>query len=252
MGFALAKTVHTLLLPPAVLLLLMLSGALLLRRHRTAGRSLIALSCLLLYLLSLPFTADLLIRPLEAYAPPFRAGDARADAVVVLGSGVLDLSWVPATAAPSGTAMSRLVAGVLLAREMQLPLVLSGGSGEIAPSAVREADAMAELAVRLGIPRERIRTEALSRNTRENAAAVRALVGGDRVVLVTSAFHMRRATAFFDKEGFTVLPAPTAYRVEYRSSSLSNLLPRAGHLETSSLALAEHISTFWYRSRGLI
>lgn len=246
------KIIQILLLPPASLLLVMLAGTLLLRKRRAAGRALIAFGAVLLYLLSLPLTADLLIGPLEAFAPPRISQETRADAVVVLGSGVRDLSWVHAPAAPSETTTTRLVAGIALSNELGLPLVLSGGSGELASTGVREADAMAGLAVRLGIPREQITIDAASRDTRENAAAVRHLVKGDRVILVTSAFHMRRAAAFFAKQGFSVTPAPTAYRAESRPSSLSNLLPRAGHLETSSLALSEHLSTYWCRLRGLI
>ena len=252
MVFILSRTIQALVLPPASLLLLMLGGMVLLRRHRAAGRALIALGVVLLYLLSLPLTADLLIRPLEAFAPPLDTRELRADAVVVLGSGVLDLSWVPAPAQPSETAVSRAITGISLAKQQGLPLVLSGGSGEIAPGSAREADTLAELATRFGIPREQIKTEGLSRNTQENASMVRALLPGDRIVLVTSAFHMRRAAACFKKQGFTVLPAPTAYRAETRPSSLSNLLPRAGHLETSSLALSEYLSTTWYRVRSII
>lgn len=252
MAFVVAKTVQILLLPPASLLILMLGGALVYHRRRAAAKTLIALGAVLLYLLSLPLTADLLIRPLERFAPPLQQKDIGANAVVVLGSGVRDLSWIPATAAPSETALCRLVTGIETASFLNIPLVLSGGSGEIASGTVREADALAELAVRLGVPRERIRIDPLSRNTRENASLVRAIVGGDDIVLVTSAFHMRRAEALFAREGFRVIPAPTCYRAETRPASLGNLLPRAGNLETSSLALSEYLSTAWYRFRGLI
>jgi uncharacterized SAM-binding protein YcdF (DUF218 family) len=252
MGFVATKVIQILLLPPASLLLLMVAGVVLLRRHRAAGRALIALGMVLLYLLSLPFTADLLIRRLESFAPPLTARPAKADAVVVLGSGVRDLTWVPAPAQPSDTAIGRLVTGISLSNAWDLPLVLSGGSGEIADIRVREADAMAGLAVRLGVPRERITIDSLSRNTRENAMAVRALVPGNSIILVTSAFHMRRAAAFFAKQGFMVVPAPAGFRAESRPSSLSNLLPRAAHLDTSAVALSEHMSTAWYRLRGMI
>jgi uncharacterized SAM-binding protein YcdF (DUF218 family) len=147
---------------------------------------------------------------------------------------------------------SRLIAAVEIAKRLQAPLVVSGGSGEIAEMKVREADAMADLAVQLGVPQELIRINNISRNTHEDAAAVRILVRGDDVILVTSAFHMKRSVAFFRKQGFTVIPAPVAYRAQSRPSSLSYLLPRASHLETSSLAISEYVSTVWYRLRGMI
>jgi uncharacterized SAM-binding protein YcdF (DUF218 family) len=250
--FVLSRIIQALVLPPASLLLLMAAGAVLYRRQRTAGRSLLALGALLLYILSLPLTADLLMQPLENYAQPLDSREVRADAVVVLGSGVVDLSWVPAPAQPSDTALARAVAGIVLAKRLNIPLILSGGSGEIAPGSAREADALADLTLQLGLPREQIKIEPLSRNTEENASLVRTLLPGDRIVLVTSAFHMRRAAACFRKQGFTVIPAPTAYYTGTRSSSFSNLLPRADDLSTSSLALSEYLSTTWYRIRGVI
>ena len=59
-----------------------------------------------------------------------------------------------------------------------------------------EADAIVEMLGVLGVPREAIRMEGQSRNTRENAVNSLPLVqslGARRVLLVTSAVHMPRA-----------------------------------------------------------
>ena len=252
MLFTLTKVIQALILPPGGLLLLLLAGAALGRLHRNAGRAVTAFAATLLYLLSLPLTADLLIRPLESFAKPLQERSVAADAVVVLGSGVRDLSWVPAQPAPSETALARLTAGVVLARRHRLPLVVSGGSGEIADVKVREADAMARVATELGMDRAKLLLDSRSRNTLENAAEVQKLVAGRRIILVTSAFHMKRSTAMFTKQGFTVIPAPTAFRTESRPSSPANLLPRMAFLDTSSLALSEYLSLSWYRLTGAI
>lgn len=70
-----------------------------------------------------------------------------------------------------------------------------------------------ELVLR-GIPAEAIRLETRGRNTREQAANIRALLGppatDERVVLVTSPTHIRRAVLCFRRAGFaraTGLPA---------------------------------------------
>jgi len=252
MLFTITKVIQTLILPPGGLLLLFLAGAALGRWHRNAGRALMALAATLLYLLSLPLTADLLIRPLESFAKPLSERSVAADAVVVLGSGVRDLSWVPAQPAPSETALARLTAGVVLAKRHRLPLVLAGGSGEIADVKVREADAMARIAGELGMDRSKLLLDKRSRNTLENAAEVRKLMAGTRIILVTSAYHMKRSSAMFMKQGFTVISAPTAFRTETRPSSPANLLPRMTALDASSLALSEYLSLFWYRLAGAI
>jgi uncharacterized SAM-binding protein YcdF (DUF218 family) len=203
----------------------------------------------LLYLLSIEPVADRLIRPLETAYPPLQQA-AKADAVVVLSGGVRDLSWVPAAPEPAEHSISRLVAGIEIARSLHLPLVLSGGSGETTPRGPAEADALADTAVRLGFARQDLIIESGSRNTWENAAAVKALIPGKTIILVTSAFHLKRAAGMFKKNGFTVLPAPADYRSSARSWSPAKLIPRAESLALSSTALAERLSLTWYGMTG--
>lgn len=250
MGFIVSKLLLYLLLPPAGLLLLMLAGFILLRRHRNTGRALIAAGIVLLYGLSLDPVADRLMRPLEAHYRPLPEGPVRADAVVVLGGGVQDLSWVPAGPAPSGSSLERLVAAVQLARKHHLPLVIAGGSGEPVPGAVREADAMADTAIRLGFPAKDIVIENRSRNTWENAEAVQKLLPGKTIILVTSSFHMRRSVGMFKRQGLSVLPAPAGYYSQTRHGSYTDYLPQASALATSSTAIAEYLSLSWYRITG--
>jgi uncharacterized SAM-binding protein YcdF (DUF218 family) len=252
MGFIISKVLLYLLLPPASLLLLMLAGFILLRRHRNAGRVLIAAGIVLLYALSLNPVADRLIKPLEASYLPLSEDLVKADAIVVLGGGARDLSWVPAGPEPSEGSLERLVGAVQLARKHHLPLVMSGGTGDPKPGTVLEANAMANVAIRLGIPAKDIVIENRSRNTWENAEAVQKLLPGKTVVLVTSAFHMRRSLAMFKKQGFSVLPAPVGYRSLTRHGSFTDYLPQASALATSSMAIAEHFSLAWYRMTGKI
>ena len=70
---------------------------------------------------------------------------------------------------------------------------------------------------RLGpnIDRKRIEIETASRNTHENAVNTTLLVKprpGDRWLLITSAWHMRRALCAFRTAGFNVEPWPVADR----------------------------------------
>lgn len=252
MGFIIAKVLLYLVLPPAGILVFVLSGFAVMGRHRRVGRSLAAAGVALLYLLSLGPVADLLIRPLESSFPPYAGTGAGAEAVVVLGGGVRDLSWVPAEPAPSRTSLERLVHAMQLARRARVPLVISGGSGEIVLGPLREADAMAATAAGLGFPSRDIVVEGRSRNTRESAKAVGELLSSRTIVLVTSAFHMKRSVRMFARQGFTVIPAPSGYLSQSRPWSITLLLPRAAYLEDSSTAIAEYLSIAWYRLTGVI
>jgi uncharacterized SAM-binding protein YcdF (DUF218 family) len=144
------------------------------------------------------------------------------------------------------------VGAVQIARNHRLPLVITGGSGEPAPGAVREADAMAAAAIRLGFPAEHIVIENRSRNTWENAESVQKLLPGKTILLVTSAFHMRRSIGMFKKQGCIVLPAPAGYRSQTRHGSVTDYLPQASALAVSSTAIAEYLSLSWYRMTGNI
>jgi uncharacterized SAM-binding protein YcdF (DUF218 family) len=252
MGFTLAKMLLLLVVPPSGMLVLMAGGLIMRRWHRTAGLSLVALGAFLLYAVSLAPVSGMLIRPLESYAPPFSGTTARVDAVVVLGSGVTDLSWVPAPPSPSATALERLTAGIEIARRLKVPLAVSGGTGEVDGSDIREADAMADAAVRLGFPRRSIIVDNSSRNTLENARSVGRLLSGRTIVLATSAYHMRRAAAMFRRQGFTVIPAPAGYRSRSFAPSWADLIPRASALAVSSLAVSERLSLAWYGMRGTL
>jgi uncharacterized SAM-binding protein YcdF (DUF218 family) len=250
MGFVAQKVLLNLILPPASLLLLILSGLILLRWRRTAGRALMAIGIILLYALSLDPVADKLIRPLEEAYRPYAGIDARPEAVVVLGGGVHDLRWVPAPPAPSGQSLERLVQGIYRARALHRPLFIAGGSGSLAPDDVPEADAMADMAVKLGFPRGDIIIDNRSRNTWENAEAVKQALQGKTIILVTSAYHMIRSSGVFKKQGFTVVPDPTGYLSQTQHRSPAFLLPQARALSLSSTAIAEYLSLAWYWTTG--
>jgi uncharacterized SAM-binding protein YcdF (DUF218 family) len=250
MGFLLSKILLSLLLPPAGLLILMVAGIVVIRRNRALGRALVTAGIALLYLLSLSPTGDRLIRPLEAAFPPFHDSGVKVNAVVVLSGGAKDLSWVPAPTAPSDTSLERLVTGIQIARTRRLPLVITGGSGLVTRGGPKEADAMADAAVKLGFPRRDLVIENRSRNTWESAQQVRALLPAQTIILVTSAFHMKRSAGMFRKQGFTVLPAPAGYKSQTRPFSITCLIPGAEALNTSATALSEYLSLAWYGMIG--
>ncbi|WP_375446900.1 YdcF family protein [uncultured Fibrella sp.] len=79
-----------------------------------------------------------------------------------------------------------------------------------------------------GVPTRDMIWETYSRNTHENALfsarVLRQTFHTDRCVLVTSAFHLRRATACFAKAGVKAVPFPAAFIHEPRQFTLADLL----------------------------
>jgi uncharacterized SAM-binding protein YcdF (DUF218 family) len=250
MFFVLTKVFQALVLPPSGLLLLMLAGFLIVKKNRRAGGVLIASGAVLLYMMSIHLVSDALVRPLEKSHPPLMQAPVDARAIVVLSGGVKDLSWIGLEPEPSETSLVRTVTGVLFYRARRIPFIVVGGSGDPSKPDIREADAMARVASGLGVPRKDIIIENKAKNTLESAVAVKTMFTGKRIILVTSAQHMKRAAGMFVKQGFDVIPAPTEYHGERRGVSLSSFIPNAGNLNVSSRALSEYMSLAWYSMRG--
>ncbi|HLO26730.1 MAG TPA: ElyC/SanA/YdcF family protein [Geobacteraceae bacterium] len=250
MLFTLQKIIWFLVMPPASLFLVLLVGVAVSWKRRMAGSLLILAGLVLFYLLSIAPVADVLLEPLERAAFPLQKIPATADAVVVPGGGSVDLAWCGASPVPNAETMTRLVKGVELAKRMNIPLVLAGGNGEPFATVLNDADVMADAAYAMGMSRNRMIVENRSRNTLENSHAVRRLVKGNRIILATSAYYMKRADAMFTRRGFTVIPAPTYHLVQTRKSGPASLIPRAGIFANSTVALAEWLSMAWWRIRG--
>jgi uncharacterized SAM-binding protein YcdF (DUF218 family) len=245
------RILQSLILPPASLLLLMAAGFVIRGVCRTCGRLLIAAGFILLYLVCISPVSDALIKPLESAYPPLRVAQKgmKADAIVVLGGGVRDPGWLGIDPVPSEIALERVVAGVALARIISLPVVMVGGEDPQKPG-ITEADAMARAATGLGLPDRDLVVVGKAQNTLESADAVKNRLAGRRIVLVTSAFHMRRAAGMFRKKGFEVIPAPCGHRGEQRVSSFRLFIPFADCLVSSRLALSEYLSLAWYTAKG--
>ena len=73
------------------------------------------------------------------------------------------------------------------------------------------------------------------------------------VILVTSAMHMRRAAAVFEKQGFRVHPAPTDFAASTEGAwSVMSFFPSAHHLYLTTRAVHEYFGLFVYWVLGRI
>lgn len=239
------KFVSAFLLPPLNLLLLSGLGIVLLGRRPRLGRGLILTSWVLLYGLSTPLVGRTLLQSLEYY-PPLRLPDVRdaADAIVVLGGGMYCDAPEYAGDSVSGSTLDRLRYAARLHRATGKPILVSGGKPA---SDTAEAVAMQETLMNdFHVPVQWI--EGQSANTLENVRLSATLLqaqGIRRVYVVTHAWHMPRAVAEFEKVGFEVVPAPTAFTTACRMRVL-DFLPRTHGLQLTTLALHEWIGRAWY------
>ena len=241
------RLLEALILPPGSGVLILVAALLALRAgwRRSARTGLIA-ALLLLYLPATHWGAGVLMQ--AAQGPPVTEQLADAGAILLPGAGRAPTPEGAAhPARPSALAKERLLRTARLARESGRPVVTSGG--DLDGLGEPEAETLARELVRLGIP---VRwREGRARNTRENAVLSAALLreaGIRRVWVVTQAWHMPRLTASFAGTGVEPVPMEVG-RVRASPPTPENLLPDAGALRLSALALHELAGRAWYGLR---
>jgi uncharacterized SAM-binding protein YcdF (DUF218 family) len=110
---------------------------------------------------------------------------------------------------------------------------------------------MSRAAQELGVAASDIVLENVSKNTAEEAARVAPMIGQERFLLVTSAFHMPRAVALFRKQGLDPIPSPSDYRVKVEGGTPTfGLYPQSGRLTQADIAMHEYVGMKWAKLRG--
>lgn len=201
-----------------------MSLLLLLRRHRAAQPMLWA-GLLVLGLLGFRAVPDALLRPLEnRYRVPPAASIDSHEGVIVLGGAFEDPdSYLAHGQVPLGDAAERMTVSANLQRQHPgLALVFSGGEGRLLSTGIPEAELASIFYQQQGLDMRRVQLETGSRNTRENARQVAALLGArcqQPWLLLTSAWHMARSMAEFAAVGCNV----SAYPVDFRTADSTSL-----------------------------
>ena len=252
MGFALKKVAEWCASPFGLALLLIGLGlAVELTRTRRLGRWLVAAGFATLVVFSLHPVAVGLGRPLAGRFPALTAAEPLdgVAAVAVLGAGYAREQGRPPTAWLTATGLERLVEGVRVLRLAPASrLVVSGRGDRDEPST---AAVMELAAVSLGVDPARIVRLDDPRDTAEEIAALRALVGKQRVAIVTSAEHMPRAMALAARAGLDAVAAPVSAPTGDAGDGVWLVVPSVTALENSSLAIHELFGLAWAALVGL-
>jgi len=249
-----AKIVGLLAKPLGLGLLLILGGTLLSRWHAGWGRGFVTAGALGLWACAMPWMGHTLMAGLEAPFPPQKATSVpQAEAIIVLGGGLTPAAG-PRTHADLNDAADRLWHAARLYRADVAPrIIASGGALPWRTPGAPSAPAMETLMTSWGVPADAILREARSTTTRTNAVYTARLCrdrGIERVVLVTSAWHMRRALATFRATGLQVVPAPTDHQGIRDPFTLMSVLPDAEGLHDTTSAVHETLGLLYYWWNG--
>ncbi len=245
MSWFITNLISALLLPPLNLLLLLALGIWALKRRPKTARFLLISMFSLLWLFSSAYFSDAALQLLETKTAPLN-NSAKAQAIVILGGGSYFNApeYANQDTVNEGT-LVRLRYGARLYRQTHLPILVTGGTplGSNISEAVQMKTALEQdfqIPVRW--------TEGESNNSFENAGNSFQLLqksGIKKIYLVTHAWHIRRASAAFQRAGFEVIEAPTAFTTRYQTTLLT-FIPNVEALYNSKLFFHELIGLVWY------
>ena len=167
------------------------------------------------------------------------------DAIIVLG-GYASKDSKGITGINAGGAFDRILTGVELARKESGDHLLIG-IGNVPDSRIKEWIERWDLT---DIPIENLPS---CSNTYQESQAVKKLAdenSWEKVLLVTSAWHMPRAQAVFISSGVNVVPVPCDFHST--GDFYINIIPQSGQLSNMQLFLQEKIGYMYYRLKGWI
>ncbi len=136
-------------------------------------------------------------------------------------------------------------------------ILVTGGSSNLIDTLYREADNMRRFLILCGIPDSSIIVENRARNTHENAVYSAAIINrefpGTRNLVITSAFHLRRAMDCFRKTGLAVDGFSTDFystKVKYTPDRL--FIPDPESFILWQMLIREWLGILSYKIAGFI
>jgi uncharacterized SAM-binding protein YcdF (DUF218 family) len=240
----------TVWLPPVGTLVLLLCGLIVLRWRPNVAIALLVVGMLTLWIGATPVIAHWQLRAIEVGVPRTPLTGPGARAIEVLGGG----SYIEAPEYGADTVspqtLERIRYAARLYRLTGVPIMLSGGSPRGARAS--EAEQMRDVLIQeLTTPVTWLESSAL--DTLDSAVRCEKVLheeGIKKVLLVTHAWHMRRARAAFEHAGLEFVVAPVGF-ITIAADPIRQLLPDPQGLVLTHRAWHEALSLLWYRIRFL-
>ncbi len=254
MSYLLSKLLPLFVYPLGSSLLLSLLAFIGWRRWQRGARVVLGVAVLWLWVASSPWFSQWLMGTLEKQFPPVSLSQLPAADVIVLLGGMTS-GVIPGT---NRVDLSDSVDRLLFARELYLagkaPLILLSGGN--AKEYEAEAVSMRKILVSLGVPATALLLEDGSRNTHQNAQfslPILHSLKARRILLVTSAYHMRRAINEFEssESKIEIAAAATDYQRTNKPYTLLYWLPQAAALQVSTRAIKEYLGQAFQYLRHL-
>jgi uncharacterized SAM-binding protein YcdF (DUF218 family) len=254
MFFILSKTIYFILMPFTLLLILFLV-AILSKKPLVKNKILLLIFVLFLFLGNAFISNEALLAWEEAPVPIQDMGK-KYDAAIVL-TGITNFNKSPKDRVYMNKGADRVLHTIQLYKEGYFEkIIISGGSGSLRHPELKESEDLKKIFMFCGIPDSAIIVENNSQNTRENALLSKEIIEknfkkDDRFLLITSAFHMKRSMACFQKVGLRPDAFPVDYYSHDRQFTLDVLLlPNEKSLHNWRVLIHEVIGYWVYKLQG--
>lgn len=220
------------------------------RRRKVYG----AIGLGILFLFSMPMVANAVLWSMEhTQASTYRENETY-DVVVLLGGVGDEEVWAQTGRPAYNENVERLtITRDLLEGGHAHYAIVSGGVNDPKYQQWNEAKMLGDALVAWGIRSERVILEDQAKNTRENATLSTKIIrerGFEKVLVVTSAFHLARAGDCFRAVGLDVDLLAVDFRAHTPRVGIGELLPRAHALDVNSAMLREWFGRWIYRAQG--
>ena len=248
--FFIASKLLSLFLHPFTWVFIILLAAIFFKRKR---RNLLIISVFVLYLFSNAFIFDEFNRLWEVDAIPEQALQKNYDIAIVLGGMVTydeENNLIG-----FHEAIDRLMYALTMYENKRIDnILISGGSGSLMED-VLEAEILHKYLIEIGIPDKDILIEAKSRNTYENALFTKELLtkkySNGNFLLITSASHMRRSKACFEKLDLKIDIFPVDHSSGPRKFVFDHLfIPQSHIMDAWKRLLHEWVGIIAYKIKG--
>ncbi len=196
-------------------------------------------------------------RILEAGQTPIHVKNAsKTDAIVVL-SGMIGAVEFDGNQFIQWGNADRFIKGIDLIKHGKGDLIIfTGGNLPWQQLTTDEGSILKEKALEMNIPKEQILVTSRVENTAQEAQEVAKLLASKtkKITLVTSAFHMPRASNLFRQQGFDVYQFPVDFRSRAQSQSLTpmDFIPSAAAANKTFEAIREFLGRTYYGIRSWI
>jgi uncharacterized SAM-binding protein YcdF (DUF218 family) len=254
----LSKILPLMVLPIGIVLELLVIALLLLwRSKRRSGIFFVVTAMAVLWACSMPIVANTVLGKLEQRYPAVSLNEIPDSKCLVVLGGAIEPVRPPRVDVNLLDAADRISKTASLYRAGKASVVIvSGGNQPWSPKLKSEAVETRTLLVAWGVPAEAILVDETSRNTYENAFNSITLLRESECrnpLLVTSAAHMTRAVASFERFGVEVFPVSVDVRaVRIMRLTVFDFIPDIGALGMTTNAMREWVGQRVYRYRGWI